>query len=389
MTPAERLAALRAALRQAGVEGFLIPRADEHLGEYVPPSGERLAWLTGFTGSAGLAVVLDDRAALFTDGRYTTQAQQQLDPALWELRHIIEQPRGGLAEGTCRRPAHRLRSLAAPGSRAEAAGAAPAVTLVAAAGQPAGCRLDRPPGPAPGAGRAASAGLRRRSRRRRSAPPPPSVLREAGEDAAVLADSHSLAWLFNIRGGDLAHTPLALGFSLLRADGSARALHGPGQGPGRDARASRQCRDGPPARGAAGGAARAGRARRCGWIPRRRRPGSPRRCAPPVPTSPPATTRCACRAPARMRSSRRGHAPRIGGMRWRWPASSPGSPPPRRGAGNRDERRRPAARLPPGGRRCSRPRASPPSAAPASMAPSSTTARRRRATGRSAPTNAT
>src|SRR3954451_5298729 len=71
MTPAERLAALRAALRQAGVAGFLIPRADEHLGEYVPPSGERLAWLTGFTGSAGLAVVLDDRAALFTDGRYT------------------------------------------------------------------------------------------------------------------------------------------------------------------------------------------------------------------------------------------------------------------------------------------------------------------------------
>ena len=92
MTPAERLAALRAALRQAGVEGFLIPRADEHLGEYVPPSGERLAWLSGFTGSAGLAVVLDDRAALFTDGRYTTQAQQQLDPALWELRHITEQP---------------------------------------------------------------------------------------------------------------------------------------------------------------------------------------------------------------------------------------------------------------------------------------------------------
>src|SRR3954447_15278247 len=92
MTPAERLAALRAGLRQAGVEGFLIPRADEHLGEYVPPSGERLAWLSGFTGSAGLAAVLDDRAALFTDGRYTTQAQQQLDPALWELRHIIEQP---------------------------------------------------------------------------------------------------------------------------------------------------------------------------------------------------------------------------------------------------------------------------------------------------------
>src|SRR5215211_7096791 len=92
VTPTDRLAALRAKLARAGVDGFLVPRADEHLGEYVPPSGERLAWLTGFTGSAGLAVVLADRAALFTDGRYTTQAQQQLDSALWELRHIIEQP---------------------------------------------------------------------------------------------------------------------------------------------------------------------------------------------------------------------------------------------------------------------------------------------------------
>ena len=94
MTPAARLAALRAELARCGVDGFLVPRADEYLGEYVPPSGERLAWLTGFTGSAGLAVVLADRAALFTDGRYTTQAAQQTDPALWELRHLTEQPAG-------------------------------------------------------------------------------------------------------------------------------------------------------------------------------------------------------------------------------------------------------------------------------------------------------
>src|SRR5918997_6039920 len=92
VTPADRLAALRAELLRAGVDGFLVPRADEHLGEYVPPSGERLAWLTGFTGSAGLAVVLPDRAALFTDGRYTTQLAQQTDPALWERRHVTEEP---------------------------------------------------------------------------------------------------------------------------------------------------------------------------------------------------------------------------------------------------------------------------------------------------------
>ena len=92
MTPAERLAALRARLAEAGVDGFLVPRSDEYLGEYVPPSAERMAWISGFTGSAGLVIVLADCAVLFTDGRYTLQAQQQTDPALWERRHITEDP---------------------------------------------------------------------------------------------------------------------------------------------------------------------------------------------------------------------------------------------------------------------------------------------------------
>src|SRR5215210_6710010 len=82
VTPAERLAALRAELARQGVDGALVPRSDAHLGEYVPPSAERLAWLTGFTGSAGLAMVLRDRAILFVDGRYTTQAERETDPAL-------------------------------------------------------------------------------------------------------------------------------------------------------------------------------------------------------------------------------------------------------------------------------------------------------------------
>jgi Xaa-Pro aminopeptidase len=229
MKPAERLAALRAALRQAGVEGFLIPRADEHLGEYVPPSGERLAWLSGFTGSAGLAAVLDDRAALFTDGRYTTQAQQQLDPALWELRHITEQPAvDWLKEHAAGRRVgydpwlHPEAAL----KRLEAAG----VTLVPLSANPLDAVwADRPappmaaavPHPLDYAGTAAAD--------KRSAAA--KALREAGEDAAVLADSHSLAWLFNIRGGDLAHTPLALGFGLLRADASAELFMDPGKVP--------------------------------------------------------------------------------------------------------------------------------------------------------------
>jgi Xaa-Pro aminopeptidase len=229
MTPAERLAALRAALATAGVQGFLIPRADEHLGEYVPPSGERLAWLTGFTGSAGMAIVLPDRAALFTDGRYTTQAQQQLDPALWELRHIVEQP----AVDWLKQHAAGQRIGYDPWLHAEAALKRldpSGVTLVPLPANPLDALwADRPAAPASPAmpHPLEHAGVPAADKRAAAA----SALREGGEDAAVLADSHSLAWLFNIRGGDLAHTPLALGFGLLRADGSAELFMEPGKVP--------------------------------------------------------------------------------------------------------------------------------------------------------------
>src|SRR5690349_24950203 len=86
------LSALRQELLRQGLAGFIIPRADEHLGEYVPASAERLAWLTGFTGSAGIAVVLADRAAAFTDGRYVLQLAAQTDAALWERQHVTETP---------------------------------------------------------------------------------------------------------------------------------------------------------------------------------------------------------------------------------------------------------------------------------------------------------
>ncbi len=89
---ADRLDALRAELNRLGLGGFILPRADEHLGEYVPAAAERLAWLTGFTGSAGLAAVLPKRAAVFTDGRYVLQLAEQTDAALWEFHHITDDP---------------------------------------------------------------------------------------------------------------------------------------------------------------------------------------------------------------------------------------------------------------------------------------------------------
>src|SRR6201992_529623 len=88
-TCAPRLAALRAELKRRGLDGFVVPRSDAHQGEYVPKHDERLAWLTAFTGSAGAAVVLTDKAAIFVDGRYTLQVRTQTDTALFEPRDLV------------------------------------------------------------------------------------------------------------------------------------------------------------------------------------------------------------------------------------------------------------------------------------------------------------
>src|SRR5580698_10424893 len=89
---AERVKALRTELFARGLDGFIVPRADRYQNEYVPPSDERLAWVTGFSGSAGIAIVLADRAALFVDGRYTLQAREQVDTDLFEIVHVTDTP---------------------------------------------------------------------------------------------------------------------------------------------------------------------------------------------------------------------------------------------------------------------------------------------------------
>ncbi len=216
MTPAQRIAALRARLAEAGVDGFVVPRADEFLGEYVPPSGERLAWLTGFTGSAGLAVVLADRAALFTDGRYTTQAAQQSDTGIWEQRHITENPPGAWLK----QHAAGLRVGYDPWLLSEAGLrrlSPEGVEMVPLAANPLDAAwADRPAPPLAAAvpHPLEYAGVEAAQKRAEAA----KALREAGEAAAVLADPHSAAWLLNIRGSDLENTPLALCFALLHAD---------------------------------------------------------------------------------------------------------------------------------------------------------------------------
>src|SRR6185295_4228891 len=88
----ERVAALRAELAKRKLDGFIVPRADEHQNEYVPACEDRLGWLTGFSGSAGVAVVLADKAALFVDGRYTAEANAEIDLGLFAVEHLVEHP---------------------------------------------------------------------------------------------------------------------------------------------------------------------------------------------------------------------------------------------------------------------------------------------------------
>jgi Xaa-Pro aminopeptidase len=214
-TPA-RLAALRALMRQQGVDALLVPRSDRFLGEYVPPDAERLAWLTGFSGSAGLAVILEDRAALFTDGRYLTQASQQVDTSLFSLAHMVATPpQAWLADAA---PGARLgydpwlHTEAFIARFADTAQPVPLDRNLIDAIWP-----DRPPPPdalleihpAGFAGQAAT------DKRDALA----GELRAASQAACILADPHSVAWLLNIRGADLPHTPIILAQAIAHADG--------------------------------------------------------------------------------------------------------------------------------------------------------------------------
>src|SRR3984957_1362575 len=228
--PRERMAALRQELRRQGLDGFIVPRADEHLGEYVPPSAERLAWLTGFSGSAGLAAVLADKAAVFTDGRYVLQLAAQTDPDLWERRHITEDPPPAwLAANTVHGATigydPLLISEEGLGRYAEAGLAMQPVTLnpidAVWTDRPAPPRAPAVPHSLDYAGRTAT------EKRDQIA----GLLREAKQDAAVISDPASIAWLLNIRGDDVPFTPFALGFALSYADGGTELFMDPAKLP--------------------------------------------------------------------------------------------------------------------------------------------------------------
>ena len=219
--PAERLASLRAELGRRGLDGFVVPSSDEHQGEYIPPGARRLNWLSGFTGSVGVAVVLAGEAALFVDGRYTLQARAQVDTALIAPRHLVEDPphRWIAAKLQGRQKLgydpwlHSAEDAERLGAACREAGA----ELVPCAENPIDAVWrDQPPPPLGPAvpHELRYAGVSAADKRKGLA----QSLAEAGVDAAVLTDPASVAWLLNIRGGDVAHTPIALCFAILHAD---------------------------------------------------------------------------------------------------------------------------------------------------------------------------
>src|SRR5258708_5277545 len=217
-----RLSVLREELARRKLTGFVIPRADQQQNEYVAPSEERLAWLTGFTGSAGMAIVLTQEAALFVDGRYTLQAGKQVDrkawivepladppPEKWLAKHLVAGDRLGFDPW--------LHTSAAA-ERLAAACAKAGAELVAVDANPLdSVWTERPPPPlgpvsvhdTQFSGEAETEKLRRIRL---------EIVR-LGVDALVLSDSHAVAWTFNIRGADVSHTPLPLSYALVPKDG--------------------------------------------------------------------------------------------------------------------------------------------------------------------------
>ena len=223
-TYADRLAALRDELARRRLDGFVVPLTDEHMSEYVGAYAQRLAWLTGFQGSAGSAVVLPAAAAIFTDGRYTLQVREQVSPDQWQYQSV---PETSIAKW--------LEAHAPAGARigydpwlhtkgwveaATTALAAKGAELVAVETNP----IDAiwPDHPLPSDARLIVqpddlAGRSSADKRQEIA----DALAKSGTDAAVVSALDSIAWTFNVRGADVDRTPVALAYALVHADGTA------------------------------------------------------------------------------------------------------------------------------------------------------------------------
>ncbi|MDK4807736.1 MAG: aminopeptidase P family protein [Novosphingobium aromaticivorans] len=224
LTHEARLEALRAELARRGLDGFVIPISDEHMSEYVGAYAQRLGWLTGFGGSAGTAVVLADKAAIFVDGRYTIQVREQVDGRLYEYQSVPQTSPGAWLAAHVR-PGMVIGYDAWLHAKPWADGAAAALkargaSLKAVEGNPLDAVWeDQPaPSPAPAVPHADQyAGQSVAEKRAQVA----QWLEARGADAAVVTALDGVGWLLNMRGADVSRTPVALSFVIAHADGTA------------------------------------------------------------------------------------------------------------------------------------------------------------------------
>ncbi|MEL6167904.1 MAG: aminopeptidase P family protein [Pseudomonadota bacterium] len=229
-----RLAALRKAMANAKLDAFLVPRADAHQGEYVPARDERLAWLTGFTGSAGFAAITCEAAGVFVDGRYTLQVKAQVaqdfTPVDWPKTKLgpwlAERLTDGMRVGFdpwlhTVKEIEALRTALGPGIAV-----LPTRNLVDEIWE------DQPPPPQGVAEHHSDeiAGSSSAEKRAMIA----KALRDAGQSAAVLTLPDSISWLMNIRGRDLTHNPAVLAFAVLHDDGRVALFVDPAKVQGLD-----------------------------------------------------------------------------------------------------------------------------------------------------------
>jgi len=219
---APRVEALRAELAKRGLDGFIVPRADRFQNEYVPPCAEQLAWLTGFTGSAGIAIVLADRAVIFVDGRYQVQVQEEIDGTIFSVAHVIENPptlwiENNLPAGAKLGYSPWLHTVEGAERLAKACAAARAMLVPVEDNPIDAIWTDRPQPPLGAvvphelryAGETTADKLKRLH----------AEMEKISADALVVSDPQNVSWLFNIRGSDVPHTPVVLAFATVPKEG--------------------------------------------------------------------------------------------------------------------------------------------------------------------------
>lgn len=224
-TIASRLAAVRGEMASVGIQAFIVPRADEYLGEYVPAHNERLHWISGFTGSAGGVIVLEKSAAIFTDGRYTVQVRQQVSDKLFEFESLTDTPLAdylahhlvaGDKVGVDARLHHMAWFEATKHTLAKSG-----IDLIALKQNPIDLHWrNRPELPSTpimlySAAQSGQSSLHKRQQIG-------AEIAKAGAELALITALDSLAWLLNIRGRDVPHLPVVMGTGLLWVNGTMR-----------------------------------------------------------------------------------------------------------------------------------------------------------------------